>query len=131
MCLRGASAVEEILQSTEGPLRVLVVWEPVIRTDIAPPTTHTLSRLSDVRAMQYWDPERTVSAHLVTAARANPDWLRPQDRARLIDDDVVVWDVALVFPAGTPWEAVPPRPVFYGGPVVRELDAIAAAVRDR
>lgn len=131
MCLRGASAVEEIVSSKSQPVRVLVVWEPVIKTDIAPPTTNTLSRISDSRAMQYWDPDRALSAYLVSEARADPTWVRPEERERVLADDFIVWDAALVFPAGSSWNASPPPPSFSGGPVVDELDSIRAALLDR
>lgn len=110
---------------------MLVVWEPVIRTDIAPPTTGTLAQISDPRAVQYWDPDRLLSTQLVTAARANPGWVRPEDRDRLNNDGFVVWDTALVFPAGTRWDATVPQPSFYGGPVANETDAIRATLERR
>ena len=131
MCLRGASAVEDILSSTSQPLRVLVVWEPVITTDLAAPTTGTLSRISDARAIQYWDPDRSVSSYLVSIARADPGWVPPQYRERLIANDFIVWDAAFVFPAGSRWGSTLPPPSFSGGPVVDELDAIRAALSER
>lgn len=91
---------------------MLVVWEPVINTDLVPPTTSTLSRLSDSRAIQYWDPERALSTDLVSLGRANPSWIRPEDRERLTDDDFIVWDVVLVFAAGSRWESTLPPPSF-------------------
>jgi hypothetical protein len=109
---------------------VLVVWQPVLKSDLAPPTTGTLSRISDARAIQYWDHDRALSTYLVAVARANPSWVRPQDRERLSEDDFIVWDVALVFPAGSRWEAALPPPSFYGGPVVREMDPLRAAMSD-
>ena len=108
---------------------MLVVWEPVIRTDIAPPTNGTLARIADARAIQYGDHDRTFSAYLTGVARANPGWVRPQDRARLGREDFVAWDVALVFPAGSRWEATLPAPSFYGGPIIDELDRLRAAIR--
>lgn len=32
------------------------MWEPILPTDLAPPITSVLSRLSDRRVQQYWDP---------------------------------------------------------------------------
>jgi hypothetical protein len=110
---------------------VLVVWEPVIRTDLAPPTTATLSRISDSRATQYWDHDRVLSTYLVSVARANPNWLRPQDRERLTrDDGFIVWDAALAFPVGSRWDSTLPQPLFYGGPVAQEVDSIRAALTE-
>jgi len=131
VCLRGASAVQDILRSASDPLAVFVVWEPVIRTDLAPPTNGTLSRISDSRARQYWDNDLSLSSYLVSVARANPSWVRPGDRERVIDEGVIVWDVALVFPAGPVWDSSLPQPSFYGGPIVDEVGMIRAALVDR
>ena len=43
------------------PVRVFVVWEPVLPTDWTAPSTASLKRISDARAAQYWDKERLVS----------------------------------------------------------------------
>ncbi len=123
--------MEDILSSTSQPVHVLVIWEPVIKTDLAPPTTSALSRISDSRAMQYWDPDRALSAYLVSVARDNPRWVRPEDRGRVTGDGFIVWDAALVFPPGNHWESTLPSPAFSGGPVVDNLDAIRAALSDR
>ena len=103
----------------------------MITTDLAAPTTGTLARISDARAIQYWDPDRSVSAYLVSIARANPGQVSPQQRERLLGDGFIVWDAALVFPAGSHWESTLPPPSFSGGPVVDELDAIRVAFSAR
>jgi hypothetical protein len=107
---------------------VLVVWEPVIMFDLAPPTTRNLSRISDARAIQYWDHDRVLSKHLVAAGRANPNWISPEERERLKDEDFIVWDAALVFPPGTRWETMLPPPSFYAAPVVSYIDTLRAAL---
>jgi hypothetical protein len=108
---------------------VLVVWEPVLMVDLAPPTTRNLSRISDARAIQYWDHDRVLSKYLVAAERGNPSWIGPE-RELVKDEDFIVWDAALVFPPGTRWETMLPRPSFYGGPVVRYIDTLRAALSD-
>ena len=61
-CLRGASAVQRLIgHDPAAKVRVLVVWEPVIFTDIAPPTNFALSRISDARAAQFWDAGHAMS----------------------------------------------------------------------
>ena len=124
--------MEDLLESTRLPLRVLVVWEPVIRTDVAPPTTGTLARISDPRAIQYWDRDRLLSTYLMAVARANPSWLRSQDRERVMKGEYfIIWVVALTFPAGSRWESTLPPPSYYGGPVVQGVDAIRGALGER
>jgi hypothetical protein len=70
-----------------------------------------------------------LSTYLKAVAREDPNWVRSQDRERVMqDDDFIIWDVALTFPAGSRWASILPQPSYYGGPVVREMDAIRAAL---
>ena len=112
MCLRGASAVERILSDFPGkPIRAIVVWEPVLLTDWAAPSSATLDRVSDKRAEQFWDRKRLLS-HL----------LGEHDRRS------IVWDHIAVYPAGVSWDERPPQPLFQDGPVVRVTAPARAAV---
>src|SRR5262245_17090927 len=98
------------------PVHVFIVWEPVVATDLAPPTSAVLARASDPRVSQYWDRSKALSKSLQrTAAGA---W-----RGLPISDDLreagVVWDYVLVFSAGGEWsDAGPPAPDFAGGTAV-------------
>ena len=118
--MRGASALQEMLSELKGKrLRVFAVWEPVIATDVAPPTTGVLSRLSDPRAIQYWDKSRVLSGLLVrTALRKWKDFPGVEE----MKEDSVVWDCVLIFPAGQRWEKEPPRPEFADCPVVNVIE---------
>ena len=99
--------MQKVLEENPGArLRVIVVWEPVLLTDIAPPTTHALSRLSDARAAQLWDRGRALS------------------RAMGGTDDDVLWDYVAIYPAGAKWDDAPPVSVFDGGPVVDVIDDV-------
>ena len=70
MCVRGASAVQSLLDRIDRPdLRVFVVWEPVIVTDIGPPLTRVLALVRDRRAVQFWDPTHAVSRSMKAAGR--------------------------------------------------------------
>ena len=126
MCLRGASAVQEILDSLrELRVRVFVVWEPVIATDVAPPTTSTLARINDRRAVQYWDHDRVLSADIVRSVMAAPS------RYGLADElygDSIVWDTVAVFPRDVRWERDFPVPSYYGFPVVTAAAGLADAL---
>jgi len=106
--LQGASATERLLhENNSRNVRVFVVWEPVLATDFAAPSTATLARISDVRASQYWDRERVLS-HL----------LGERNRS------TVVWDSIAVYAPGTLWQDPPPKPIYSSGPV---RDAISGA----
>ena len=88
------------MKTSVANVRVFVVWEPVLTTDFAAPSTATLARISDVRASQYWDRNRVLS-HL----------LGERDRS------TVVWDSIAVYAPGPLWQDTPPKPVYSSGPV--------------
>ena len=126
--MRGASALQAVLEENANrPVRVLVVWEPVIATDVAPPTTARLGQVHDPRTAQFWDEGLALSKDIIRAVRANrsrystPDWVR---------DETIVWDMVLVFPRGVIWEADIPVPSYYGGPVVDEVAALRRALSE-
>ena len=88
-------------------VRVFVVWEPVLATDLAAPSTAALARIPDLRATQYWDRGRALS-HL----------LGEHNRS------TVVWDHVAVYAPGTLWQETLPKPVYCDNPV---LDVISGA----
>jgi hypothetical protein len=127
MCLRGASALQSVLDDYEsGSLIVLVVWEPVLPTDIAPPTTATLGLVRDPRAIQYWDASRALSIDLVKSMMENPERYGVDDRD--FTPETVVWDAVAVFPAGTLWERDLPVPAFMDFPVAQSVDGLRATL---
>lgn len=94
---------------------MFVVWEPVIATDVAPPTTGTLKRIHDRRVVQFWDHDRVLSADIVNSVLAAPDRYGLADQ---VYADSIVWDAVALFPPGVRWELDFPVPTFYGFPVV-------------
>ena len=113
MCLQGASAIEKILKEEHDPkIRVFVVWEPVLPTDLGAPSTVTLSRVSDLRASQYWD-----KGHLISRS------LGERDRRS------VIWDYVAVYPPGALWDKAPPQPLYSHAPVVRSVEGTKDALR--
>lgn len=90
---------------------MFVVWEPVLVTDWAPPSTATMERISDSRVSQFWDKHRLIS-HL----------LGEHDRQS------IVWDFIAVYPAGPVWKKRPPPALFTGGPVVRVAERARTAI---
>jgi hypothetical protein len=88
-------------------LRAFVVWEPVLPTDLAAPSTAALARVPDLRVTQYWDRKRILS-HL----------MGEHDRRS------VVWDYIAVYEPRTIWQDAPPKPIYSGRPV---RDAIGGA----
>ena len=104
-------------ENPAAPLRVFVVWEPVLPTDWVTPTTSVLARVPDRRAVQFWDPDHQLSQSILDAARADPN--HPLTRGRELGD--VAWDVVIVFPRGERWDGAFPSPAFGGNPVIKVL----------
>lgn len=110
--MRGASALESLLETQKNPrLRVFVVWEPVLPTDLSAPSTITLRRIRDARVKQYWDRQRVLS-HV----------MGEHDRPS------VVWDYIAVYKPEQLWTDAPPQPEFKGKPVVRFIDGTREAL---
>ena len=110
--MQGASALQKLLDEQRDPgIRVFVIWEPVLPTDLGSPSTRTLARLSDLRASQYWDKEHLVS-----------QLLSERDRSS------VVWDYVAVYKPGTLWDQAPPQPVYSNVPVIQGIEGTREAV---
>jgi hypothetical protein len=88
-----------------------VVWEPVLATDWAAPSTAALRRIPDLRTAQYWDKGRLISHSMGEHDRKS-----------------IVWDRILVYPAGAIWKDAPPAPLYQDGPVVRVTGPAQAAL---
>jgi hypothetical protein len=109
--LQGASAFQELLdEQREGKIRVFVIWEPVLPTDLAAPSTMTLKRIADLRASQYWDKEHLVSKSMGEA-------------------DGVIWDYVAVYEQGKIWDKTPPEPSYSNAPVIKVLDETRDAIK--
>ena len=93
------------------PVRIFVVWEPVLFTDWSSPSTATLGRITGAQAIQFWDKGRLISHSMGEHDRRS-----------------IVWDYIAVYPQGAVWEASPPEPLYSGGPVVRVIDKARSAL---
>ncbi len=99
--MQGASATAQLLRENSGKdIRVFVVWEPVLKTDLAAPSTAALARIPDPRVVQYWDRKRLLSHLLGEHSRST-----------------VVWDHIAVYAPGELWQDAPPKPVYSNNPV--------------
>jgi hypothetical protein len=96
--VRGASALEALLESqSDLHLRVFVIWEPVLATDLSAPSTIALRRIHDPRVKQYWDRNRVLS-------HAMGEHDRPS----------VVWDYIAVYKPEQTWTDAPPATRIHG-----------------
>ena len=110
--MRGASALESLLETeTDSHLRVFVIWEPVLATDLSAPSTIALRRIHDARVKQYWDRNRVLS-------HAMGEHDRPS----------VVWDYIAVYKPEQIWTDAPPQPEFEGRPVVQFIEGTRKAL---
>jgi hypothetical protein len=119
--LQGASAIDQVLK--QFPVKTFVVWEPVLVQDWAPPGAAAAGRIASGAATQYWDRGLALSTALKPLL-ADPSI--PITGNERLARGRVVWDLALVYPAGAKWGA---RPLFAGGPVVRIQEQLAVALR--
>lgn len=122
--MRGASALQGLLLELPGrPVRVFAVWEPVLSTDVGPPTATVLSRLSDARVEQYWDPGRLLSGRILKASHTVPAFAIFSGQLQ------AAWDLAAVYPPGASWPSgAVPEPVYCGNPVVESIDSLRAKI---
>lgn len=103
------------------------MWEPVLKTDIAPPTSRGLALVPDPRAAQYWDPALVLSKDFVRSVNENPT---RYGRDEVLPPNFVAWDVVAVFDATAHWDRDIPVPAYYGGPVVHSIDDARKAITD-
>lgn len=108
---------------TDQKLRVLVVWEPMLPTDWRAPSGSTLSRFSDGRVRQFWDPHHLVASALNEIAKQKP----PNPEPSCCFDKGFYWDGVILYPAGTRWQD-PPTSVFWNGPIVHAIPNLETAL---
>jgi hypothetical protein len=119
--------VERILEGIGNTkLRVLVVWEPILPTDWNKPSNSTLARISDPRAMQFWDEKHLVAEELRRSVEANPS----QPKAGCCEDNGFLWDMAALYAPQTRWNGTLPPAAFFDGPVVRVAPALDARLKE-
>lgn len=103
---------------------MLVVWEPILPTDWGPPRTSTLSRISDSRVRQFWDPKHLISAILKNRAEQMPSEPQPDP------DERYYWDQVMMFAPNVKWEH-DSRPSFWQGPVYRVISGLEKALEQQ
>lgn len=125
-CIAGATELGRRLATRSTvPVTTLVVWMPVILTDIAAPTSARLALIADARAQQFWDPDHLVSTAILSLAHQHVDRLSA-DQRDLLEGAPVAWDLVASFPPGVQWASELPWPSFWGFPVVGAVDDLVA-----
>jgi hypothetical protein len=106
-------------------LRVLVVWEPILPTDFTSPSSSSLGRIPDQRAIQSWDPNHLVAQDLNRRASAKP----PQTKPDCCLSRGFYWDDVILYSPHALWHD-DPSPAFLDGPVVHVIPALESVLRD-
>jgi hypothetical protein len=127
--VRGASALGELLaRYPTAKVRVLVVWQPVIETDLGPPAPEVRAPLArDPRVVELWDPDRWMSPRVVARFAAVA---RAVGTASPFADDAVAWDFVAAFATDAAWSEPFPAPITLPDtPVEKQLAPVEALLR--
>ena len=95
----------------------------MLPTDLAPPITAVLGRVSDTRARQYWDPDHLLAKRMAADARS------PQPEQDCCQRNGILWDLAAVYPKGAVWNDRMPAATIFNGPVADMGTEIEATLR--
>lgn len=104
---------------------MFVVWEPILTGDWRRPTTRTLRRVSDSRAVQFWDPEHLIAEEL--RGITERDTRLPKPHCCVSHGHF--WDMAAIYPPEARAKGVLPAPDFFDGTVVARETAIGQEVK--
>lgn len=106
-------------------LRVLVVWEPILPTDFTSPSSSSLGRIPDQRAIQFWDRNHLVAQDLNRRAATKP----PEPKPACCVGRGFYWDDLILYAPHAQWRDEP-QPVFLNGPVVHIIPALETALHN-
>ncbi len=115
--------MEALLRKQAAPVKVIVVWERVLITDRPGVRQKSVDRLTDRRAVHFWDPERRVSS-----AMGGPVGVAETGAKVMFEMGEVVWDYAAVYPAGERWKDGKAKPAFAGGQVENVIAEVEKAL---
>jgi hypothetical protein len=95
-------------QNYSLPIRVLVVWEPMLSTDWSKPSGFVMARLSDPRVVQFWDKDHLVAKELRQQF--------PTSQSLCCQRAGILWDFVALYPDNVQWGTS--APAFFGGAVL-------------
>lgn len=108
-CDTGSRALQKTLETLDGPLTIVGVWEPIFETDPAP-TPKLFGNIKDVRVHQVWDPDHIMSDEMRASEVAHPG-SPPQARTRTNNVDTgIMYDTVAIYRPGARWDATLPVP---------------------
>jgi hypothetical protein len=101
-------------QHANAKLRVFAVWEPILPTDWAAPSTSALGRLSDPRVRQFWDKDHAL-AKIMAASHDG------QTKPKCCNRHGILWDLVAIYPPKALWTDHLPTAVVFNGPIVQMM----------
>ncbi|HKV27932.1 MAG TPA: hypothetical protein VJN90_06635 [Candidatus Acidoferrales bacterium] len=99
------------------------MWEPILPTDWRKPGTATLARISDPRAVQFWDPHHLASREIQRSIAANGVAIHGHTSGGNL------WDLALLYLPGPAFNGALPAPAFLDGPIVDVTTELASKMQ--
>ena len=125
-CDTGSRALQKTLETIEGRVTIVGVWEPIFEADPAP-TPNLFGNIKDVRVRQVWDPDHIMSDAMRASEVAHPG-SPSQARTRTNNADAgIMYDTVAIFRPGARWEATLPAPDY----VEVGLESILPQVREQ
>lgn len=125
-CDTGSRALQKTLETIDGPVTIIGVWEPIFETDPAP-TPKLFGNIKDARVHQVWDPDHIMSDEMRASEVAHPG-SPPQARTRTNNVDTgIMYDTVAIYRPGTRWETTLPAPDY----LEVGLEAILPQIRDQ
>ena len=103
------------------PIRVLVVWEPMLPTDWSKPSGFVMARISDPRAVQFWDKDHLVEKELRQHF--------PGSQALCCQRGGILWDFVALYADNVQWGSF--APVYFGGAVLDVAPELSKRLLDR
>jgi hypothetical protein len=124
----GASALQQVLlEHKEKKLEVFVLWEPVLDSDLGPPSEENKARVSDPRAKQYWDQKLLFSNEVMALTNKYPERFSEEHKKEVAKRNLI-WDAVLIFKPGARWEEMLPFPDYSAGPVLDVVKPFSEAL---
>ena len=92
--------MQEIFEKNESKnLNGAIIWTPMLVTDSLGAANERETKFSDSRLQQFWDPDRLFGKLISQTLNLKAS---------------IAWDIYLVYPPNTIWEAeLPPAPQFW------------------
>ncbi len=111
---------------SHSDMKIFVIWEPMLVSDVSAPSNSALARIPDARVAQFWDNSHVVAQNL--APELKSEALHVAGKESLVKG-ATAWDCVLVLNRGERWTEAPPHVAFAGAPVVNVVSELRQALQ--